>query len=427
MPGYAAFILALFLLLSPMSDVPGLEAATLRNRWGSHMDRWRYGLVAASLVTILALAAAAQTRDTGSAPSGDLRPTMKAIFQALTTVLPLSLAEETFQDATNRQPIRDALSALSSQAENLPQHGQPAPAGFGFLRRSLSRDAQRTLALFESGDFEASRFALHQLTDNCFLCHSRLPSTRPFPLGQRFLERMPMSELDTHARVRLAVASRQFDTALTTCETLFRSAEIPAAQIDLMALFEDYLRIAIRVQSDFPRAISTLERFQLRPDVPQYLTHHLTAWIEALNHLQADTGHQDALARARALIVQGQRRNRFLADRQGLVHFTLASGLLHRYVNSSSQPNRQLAEAYYLTGVAESYIPRTSWISETEFYLETAVRLAPASPFGQKAFAFLEEYLLMGYTGSSGLHLPTDIQQRLDDLRSLMSGRSAEK
>ncbi len=242
---------------------------------------------------------------------------------------------------------------------------------------------------------------------------------------------MLVKQLAPHEHMRLAVAARQFDTALASCETLFRSPDLPAVQIDLMALFEDYLRIAIRVRDDFPRAIHALETFQRRPDVPQYLAHHLTIWIEALTFLQANTSrepsHENELARARSLIQQGQQRNRYLADRQGLVHFTLASGLLNRFVEANAKSKPQLAEAYYLLGVAESYMPRTSWISETEFYLETAVRLAPVSPVGKKAFAFLEEYLIMGYSGSSGLHFPPNIQKRLDDLRSLVNEHDVEK
>jgi hypothetical protein len=395
------------------------------------MEKWRQVSVMASLLTMLALPATAQTRHTDSAQEGGLRPTMRAIFQALTAVVPLSLSEKTFQDAANRQRLHDALQALSNHAMQLAQHGQHTPPDFDFLRRSLRDDAQKAFELFASEDFEESRFILQHLTDNCFLCHSRLPSSRAFPLGKRFLERMPMNQLDPHERMRLAVAARQFDTALTSCETLFRSPELPAVQIDLMALFEDYLRIAIRVNDDFPRAIHTLETFQRRPDVPTYLAHLLTAWIEALHTLQAapshESGRDNELTRARSLIQQGQRRNRYLADRQGLVHFTLASGLLHRFVNSSAKTKPQLAEAYYLLGVAESYMPRTSWIPETEFYLETAVRLAPHSPFGKQAFTFLEEYLLMGYSGSSGPHLPLDIQKRLDDLRGLVNDVSMEK
>ena len=395
------------------------------------MDKWRQVSVRTLLMIMVVLSATAQTRHTEPAQTGGLRPTMRTIFQSLTTVLPLSLSAETFQDTANRQRLHDALQTLSSHAMQLTQHGQHVSADFDFLRRSLRDDAQNAFELFESESFEESRFILHHLTDNCFLCHSRLPSSQPFPLGKHFLEQMPMNQLEPHERMRLAVAVRQFDTALANCETLFRLPELPAAQIDLMALFEDYLRIAIRVYDDFSRAIHTLETFQRRPDVPQYLSHYLTVWIEALNVLQVDPSREPSreneLTRARSLIQQGQRRNRYLADREGLVYFTLASGLLHRFVDSSATTKPHLAEAYYLLGVAESYMPRTSWISETEFYLETAVRLAPASPFGKKAFTFLEEYLIMGYSGSSGLHLPPDIEKRLDDLKSLVNDSSFEK
>jgi hypothetical protein len=218
------------------------------------------------------------------------------------------------------------------------------------------------------------------------------------------------------------VAARQFDTALTTCEALFRSDDISATEIDLMAFFEDYMRIAIRVNHDFGRVIKTLETFRQRPDVPRYLDQQLTGWIDSLKALQNEMGQGDELVRGRDLILQGQRQNRFLADRQGLVYFIAASSLLHRYVNTGTKSKPQLAEAYYYLGVAESYVPRTSWISETEFLLETAIRLAPTSPYGKKAFAFLEEYLIVGYSGSSGLHLPSDVKRRLDDLRQITQG-----
>lgn len=388
------------------------------------MDKWRQVGLMATFMILLVLPGPVQTRDV---KQDGLRPTMQAIFQALTTVFPLSLSDETFQKPANRQRIHEALQALANSAMQMTQHGQQASTGFDFLRQSLRDDAQKTLELFESDYFEESRFVLQHLTDNCFLCHSRLPSSRSFPLGKRFLEHMPMQQLDPLERMRLSVAARQFDAALASCEALLRSTAYSAAEIDLMALFEDYLRIAIRVHHDFPRAINTLETFRRRSDVPMYLADHLTAWMETLRSLQADTGQEHALSRARTLIQQGQRHNRYLADRQGLVYFLTASGLLHRYVDANVQPQRQQAEAYYLLGVAESYMPRTSWISETEFYLETAVRLAPTSPFGKKAFAFLEEYLAMGYSGALGLHLPSDVQKRLDDLRNLVNGLSVKK
>ncbi|HEY7493928.1 MAG TPA: hypothetical protein VIH59_22850 [Candidatus Tectomicrobia bacterium] len=355
-------------------------------------------------------------------PNADLRPTMHAIFQALTTVFPLSLQRRQFQDTAQRPRIRDALRQLADHAEQLANHGQQIPPHFDFLRQSLQQNARYALRRFEDGETEEARFIVQQLTDHCFLCHSRVPSAQAFPLGQRFLASMSSEDLTLPERVRLAVAARQFDAALSICETLFRSLDIPAAQIDLMALFEDYLRLAIRVRDDRTRVIQTFAAFQQRPDVPAYLAEHLTSWITTLHTWQPDPAADDLLAQAGALIRRGQQQNRFLADRQGLVHFILASRLLHRYVSDNARPALQLAEAYYLLGVAESYIPRSSWISETEFFLEMAVRLAPTSPHAKKAYAFLEEYVITGYTGTMGLHLPSDVQDHLDELRRLLHG-----
>jgi hypothetical protein len=352
----------------------------------------------------------------------DIRPAMRSIFQALTTVFPLSLNEDTFQEPANRQQIQDALRALAQSATKLTGHGASMTPSFNFLQRSLSRDAQDVADLFESGQYEQARFVFQQLTDHCFLCHSQLPSSQSFGLGQRFLEQLEMNHLSPHEQVRIAVAARQFDTALTACEALFQSQETPAVQIDLMAFLEDYLRIVIRVHRDFPRAIKALQAFQKRPDVPLYLSHHLTTWVDTLKALQQDKSGGNELDRAQRLIQQGQQRNRFLADRQGLIYFAVASSDLHRYVSSDSKSPSQLAEAYYLLGVTDSYIPRSSWISETEFFLEQAIRLAPKSSVAQNAYSFLEEYMMMGLIGVDYPDGPSNLYPQLHELRRLMEG-----
>lgn len=350
----------------------------------------------------------------------DIRPAMRSIFQALTTVFPLSLNEDTFQEPANRQQIQDALRALAQSATQLTSHGTSITPSFNFLQRSLSRDAQDVANLFESGYYEQARFVFQQLTDNCFLCHSQLPSSESFGLGQRFLEQLEMNHLSPYEQVRIAVAARQFDTALTACEALFQSQETPAVQIDLMAFLEDYLRIVIRVHRDFPRAIKALEAFQKRPDVPRYLRYHLTTWVDTLKALQQDKSGENELDRAQTLIRQGQQRNRFLADRQGLIYFAVASSDLHRYVSSGSKSPSQMAEAYYLLGVTDSYIPRSSWISETEFFLEQAIRLAPKSPVAKNAYSFLEEYMTMGLIGGDHSDLSSNLYPHLNELRRLI-------
>ena len=160
---------------------------------------------------------------------------------------------------------------------------------------------------YEQGQDQQARFAFQQLTAQCFACHSRLTHPQPFDLGQRFLTAQPLAQLPLRDQVRLAVATRQFETALETCETLFRSTTMTAAAIDLLGVFEDYLKMVLRVREDFVRAIATFEQLLGRADVTPDLRKRLQSWVVALQELQPQGFTGEALPRARALIEAGRR------------------------------------------------------------------------------------------------------------------------
>jgi hypothetical protein len=379
-------------------------------------------IVIARFLVILTLLTQGRAVAEDRVPQSGIQTTMHAFFQALTRVFPWSLDEQQFQDPAHRQDILDALRVPPQQAGQLETHGQHGRQSFDFLRRSLVQSAQDAGQRYEQGQYQQARFLLQGLTEKCFACHSRLPNLQRFDLGKRFLEATPLESLPVRQRIKLEVATRQFDTALTTCEAFVRSPGLTAADIGLTSVFEDYLTLIIRVRNDFPRAITTFEAFLQRPDVPASVRAQLVHWVDALKELGSHGPTTDALPRARALIETGQLRNRFPADQQGLVHFVVASSLLHRSLNEQAANQSALAETYYLLGIAESYIARTSWISETAFFLETAIRLDPTSAVAAKAYDVLNAYILTQYTGSSGLHVPSEVEEHLEELRRLRGG-----
>ncbi len=357
-----------------------------------------------------------------SAARSRIKTTMHAFFQALTSAFPWSLDAQQFQAPEHRQRVLEALRTLAQQAGQLETHGQEVSQSFGFLRRSLARSAQDAAQRYEQEQYQQACFLLQGLTENCFACHSRLPNLQRFDLGKRFLEETQVASLPIPQRLKLEVATRQFDTALHTCEALLRSPVITAADMWLMGVFEDYLKISIRVRNDFPRAITVLEHFLERPDVPAELREQLLSWVQALTELQSHGTTDDALPRARALIETGQHRNRFPADHQGFVHFVVASSLLHRFLAAQPADKHALVEAYYLLGITETSISRTSWLSEAPFFLETAIRLDPTSTVAARAYDVLNTYILTAYTGSLGTRVPADVQEHLEELRRLRGG-----
>ncbi|MGE3539603.1 MAG: hypothetical protein AB7N91_19505 [Candidatus Tectimicrobiota bacterium] len=352
-----------------------------------------------------------------------LQATMRTFFQALATAFPLSLDLQKFQDPAQRPQITQALTTLAENAAGLESHIKNMPQSFDFLQRSLATSAQDALQRYTSGDFRSARFVLQHITENCFACHSRFTKPQQFNLGGHLLEETNLAALAPRERVRLAVAARQFPTALTMCETLLQDTSRGAGEIGFVGMLEDYLKLIMRVHGDFPRATMTVERVLKRPDLPSYMRERLADWLAALKELQPQGLQGEPLPRARSLVEEGQQRNRFPAYHQGMVHLVVASSLLHRYIDTRPADKQALAEAYYLLGAAEASISRTSWLSETPYFLETAIRLAPTSAIAARAYDALNAYILAEYTGSAGTEVPQKVQEFLNELRTLREQR----
>jgi hypothetical protein len=347
------------------------------------------------------------------------RDTMDRIFEAVSELLPLSLDEARFADPASRPRIEAALQVLARSSTQLEQHSQLRSEGFEYLSRSLSGDVTVIQAHYEAERYAEARFLLNVLTETCMACHSRLPSSHDFQLSDQLLSRSELEILSPKETARLQVAMRQFGAALDTYEAIFEDPSMPPAQMDLGGHFVDYLTVSIRVLADYARPIPVLERLARRPDTTTYLRRHVEGWVRALEDLRSREQPPAGIEDARKLIDKARDASEFPSDRDGLVYDLAASGVLHRYVESAAPGSPARAEAYYLLGVAESRSRHNYWLSETEHYLETAIRLSPRSPYARKAYALLEEFTIFGYTGSAGTSVPPEVQAKLDELREL--------
>jgi tetratricopeptide (TPR) repeat protein len=356
-----------------------------------------------------------------SAESADQEATrliMVEIFESIRFLLPLSVEPEGFRSPERETEIRAALGRLAAHAAVLGQHAAEPQPSVRLVGRALDRDARETLRMYDLGRFESAQFYLQQMTEYCVACHTRLPSPGDSPLSKEFIAKSALSRLPLTERAILQMATRQFDEALVSFEAIFESPE--RASIDLLAPLTDYLVVCLRVKEDFDRPLPVLRRFAKRPDLWRYLRADVERWIDALNTLGKRGWGEAGLESARQLIDEARRGILFPADRHALVHYIVASSVLHRYVESHSNGNSGLSEAYYLLGLTETRIGRDYWFSQADFFLETSVRLAPDTESARLAYALLEEETILSYTGSSGTRLPVEVEQRLAELRRLI-------
>ncbi|MBW2267382.1 MAG: hypothetical protein JRH16_02305 [Deltaproteobacteria bacterium] len=347
------------------------------------------------------------------------RAAMSRMVDALHSVLPLSLDNRTFSATENRAAIQAALEALARSGRELPDHASPTDAGFVFLSRSLARDTEAIQARFEAGRWQQARFLLHEVTENCVACHSRRPDPLTRPLGRRLVDAQALAELPLTERVRLEIATRQFDRALESYTELLASPDFSPADLDLMGHLDGYLELCLRVRVEACQPAPVLARLAARDNVLPVLRRNLEAWQGSLRRLERRRPLQPDLAEVRRLVAEAGDRDEFPDDRSGLVLYFTASGLGSRYLDEGEPGLKELSEAYYWLGFVETRVGRAFWPSEGEYYLEAAIRVAPGSDTAEQAYDLLEEVVAIGYSGSEGTPPPEDVRVRLAELRRL--------
>ncbi|MGD8415338.1 MAG: hypothetical protein PVF33_13945, partial [Candidatus Latescibacterota bacterium] len=308
--------------------------------------------------------------------TSEAQTTMRGIFFTLTMVYTYSLDPDAFQDPANQVQIRSALQALVANSSELESHGAGLNPSYGYYRRSLARDAQDALTRYDEGQYMGSRFVVSQMLQNCVSCHTKLPAGQTFDLGKEFISKKEIKKLKPEARVQIEVALRQFDAALKTYEQLFENPEMTPENLALLSAFEGYLRICFGALDDPQRAVPAMKKYTERPDVPTQFKNQVKGWIAEIEALDLDADKGNELPVAKQLVETAEANRKFPSDRSQLVKYIAATTLLNRYIESGPSNKDDLAEAYYLSGVAEARIHRSYWVSETDFLLEQSIRTA---------------------------------------------------
>lgn len=350
----------------------------------------------------------------------ETRRIMHEIYGGLRVALPASADAERFRDPEGAAEIAAALDALATNAALLERHTTRHDEQMHFLARSVARDADELQRAYAAGRSNRAAFLLHQIVENCVVCHTRLPGGDS-ALTEGFVDADVFEELPLEPRATLQIATRRFDDALDTLEALLLSpVEHPALMLGPLT---DYLVVSLRVKGDYRRPIPVLQRFASREDLWERLRLDVERWIAALPDLERRARRRPSVETARALLDEGRLPEALPEDHSDLAHWVAASAILERFIDGWQSPDAKLAEAYYLLGVAEARIGRNYWVTPAPFLLEHAIRLAPHADFARVAYAMLEHETLMAYEGTDEQDLPEADATRLAELKALIEGR----
>lgn len=346
------------------------------------------------------------------------RETMQVIFENLRLLLQLQLSDADLHSRENQAQVLGALRELDDQAAILASHAFYDDPGGAFLASVLERSSLMLLRSYERDRPEPMRQLLYGITDICIACHTRLPSPGDSPVAKQFVDSRALQSTPLERKARIEVATRRFNDALDTLESLIVSAN-PADTDTLEDLLRTYLIVNVRVKGDMDRAISTLETVGQRSAIDSAWRRDVAVWIESLEQIRDMPSIGDPLVSAREIIASAEGPD-FPTRRSALVEYIAASSLLNRYLVSSPTDSKDVSEAHYLLGLSEYRIRRDDWLPQVELYLEVAIVMAPDAPWAPRAYALMVEKIDRIYLQYPGGGLPPELDERLQELRQMI-------
>lgn len=345
------------------------------------------------------------------------RTLMTNMLYSLQTLLPLSLKEEEFSDKKNQELISKELNNLASNSKGLSEHfSQHKTSDYSFIARSIARDASELEGFYNNQSFEQARFIIHNISGNCVTCHLKAPSKKDFAGPGQLFAKINTELLTDREHAKFKVMSRQFSEALS----LYEKALLTTKPFD-SDLIVDFLKVSLIVKRDAKKAKEVLQKLAAQPDLKKSWKQRLSRWVVQVENVQAMGAlEKPTLEKARKLAtMSGDPKLRPVHDQENVVLHIAASAILHQMLNENEPNNLRDSEIYFMLGKAEESLADSIWVSEIENYLEQSIRLAPRSKWSKLSYELLEDQYVLGYSGSSGTHIPDDVKKLLDELKVL--------
>src|SRR6185437_9047466 len=124
-----------------------------------------------------------------------------------------------------------------------------------------------------------------------------------------------------------------------------------------------------------------------------------------------DSSAAEMIASAKKLIAKGQD-----SPGHGEVSFLRGSSLLHNFLKSYPKaPGRP--EAFYLLGLSYTRLQDLALWNLQEMYFRACIAEAPHTEIAEKCYQKYEDSVVMGFSGSSGVHIPPDVLLQMRRLK----------
>lgn len=352
----------------------------------------------------------------------DPLPDMHVMAQEIAAMQKYMLTESDFMNKSNEESIKKSLDKINSHLDHLSQGTfatDPAlKVNLSLLQQHIS-DAKKE---FNTGSKPFSRFMLQSSLQMCIACHTRGKSV-DFALPEENI-----SKLKDEDKGDFYFATRQFEKGRAVYEGMING--YPANGAGQFPLRKALLSLAIfytRVKEDPAAGAKYFQSVADRKVLPYYLQEEASAWAKEFQAWSKEKNatkddkltESQLLLRAKGLLKKDDFTMLSDVGRNFHIRRLRASVLLHKVLESPGAQSPAKGEALYYLGQIYHRISSNLFFRFGEMYLKACIVEYKKTAIARSCYSALEQQILEGYSGSSGINIPDEEEMELTRLKRL--------
>lgn len=346
------------------------------------------------------------------------RTTMRELSKALSETIPYLYPDPSLDEKNLTKKVRkiydltQTLDVKTAHAMKVPDADPILP----YMASMFRQEIERAYLSIQDGHVEYGKGVLRSSVSYCITCHTRSKTGAQFPVLSAFEK--PLARASWIEKLEFQTASRQYDAVLNeVMGQLKNPGPVGISAIDLERGARMALSILVRLNKDPDRAMMLANAMGVSPAATVSMKEAAKVWAKDIRVWQDERerkfkGADEILAEARTLSAGTNSRTEHTE-----VRHLRATALLHDFLQSSP-PDVQAAEALYLTGRSYNELGEIGMWSLHEFYYVACIDKVPHSALAEACFKAYDQSMVLGYSGSSGLHLPKAIREHLTRLKT---------
>ncbi len=345
------------------------------------------------------------------------------LFQ-LTALKVYFVSEDKFMDAKNNSDILSHLKEFAKLSKKASHDPVLSQENFRFSRHVLEDHIVDTERMFRLGNKSYARWQLTATASVCMSCHTQIPTASRSSFDEFGSLKIFSSEFD---KAEFLFATRAFDKAEEIYDKIidgypannFKTEQVETALERQLAYFS-------RIVRSPSEAFTKMKVHQKNKELPEYLQRNISVWIAQFDLWKKQPVLDPKTATDRQILEFAQSNieakgdsKMFEASNPLLITYLRVSGILYEYLQN--HPNsKAVPEVLYWLSLCDRSISNNFFYSLADLYLRECMTQYSTDPVAQKCFKEYETQKIIGYSGSSGTHLPAEVKADLKQLKKLV-------